>query len=485
MRDVSRRRNETRKAVEMPGLWKAWKAKSRVPTFPPHAAGPARGGSCAFGGTPEIADAREAAHASGGHTAGCSRRPGKPRQVSDEAIVWMQNLACQKPKDLGYAQELWTYRLLTGHIRRHEDFHHGLLEYCSRGTAPVLEDMLNQKELSPRNAEVLRSIVKEYIETGEPVASRTVSRRQKDNLSPASIRNVMADLAEEGYLSQPHTSAGRLPTEKAFRRFVQELNVRPPSAAEVQRLRLEFMGTGSPKEWMGRSTHVLTELTRNVGIVIAIPAVQQILDRIELVPLPDRRMLIVIVTRDRAVHNRVVALDDEISPADTTSIRNYLNEHFTGWTLSDARRELERRLRYESAYYDALLRRLTCLYSRGLLDIDLDPEVHIEGASYLVGVDLHLTRERLRELFRALGEKKRILHLLDRFLESPPGEVAVQVGLRDLHPAMAELSLIGITVTTPGGLAARVAVLGPMRMRYEKVMAAVWNVGRALQKLPS
>jgi len=144
--------------------------------------------------------------------------------------------------------------------------------------------MWNQEELSPRRAEVLRSIVKEYVETGEPVASRTISRRQKGNLSPASIRNVMADLADEGYLSQPHTSAGRLPTEKAFRHFVQELNVRQLSAADVERLRLEFTGVDNPKEWMGRSSHVLTELTRNVGIAAAIPAASQILDRIELVP---------------------------------------------------------------------------------------------------------------------------------------------------------------------------------------------------------
>jgi len=345
--------------------------------------------------------------------------------------------------------------------------------------------MRNQGELSPRKAEILRSIVQEYIETGEPVASRTISRRQEGNLSPASIRNVMADLADEGYLSQPHTSAGRLPTEKAFRHFVQELSVRPPSAAEVQRLRLKLMGVDDPKQWMGRSSHVLTELTRNVGIAAAIPTARQILDRIELVPVSDRRILVVIVTRDRAVHNRVVTLDDEMSPADIVSIRNYLNHHYVGWTLADVRRELEERLHYESAYYDALLKRLTHLYNRGLLDIDLDPEVHLDGTSYLVGLDLHLTRERLRELFRALEEKKRILHLLDRFLEAPPGEVTVQIGLGDLHPAMAELSLIGVTVTTPGGLTARIAVLGPMRMHYEKVMSAVWNVGRALQNLPS
>jgi heat-inducible transcriptional repressor len=128
---------------------------------------------------------------------------------------------------------------------------------------------------------------------------------------------------------------------------------------------------------------------------------------------------------------------------------------------------------------------LTVLYARGLLDIDLDPEVHLDGASYLVSLDLHLTRERMRELLHALEEKKRLLQLLDRFLEQPAGAVGVCLGLGDLHPAMKELALIGMTVAMPSGMAAKVAVLGPMRMHYEKVMAAVLNVGRALQALPS
>lgn len=343
--------------------------------------------------------------------------------------------------------------------------------------------MRSQPELSPRKAEILQSIVREYIQTGQPVASRAIAKRRHGALSPASIRNVMADLSEEGYLSQPHTSAGRVPTGKAFRHFVQELSVRQPSAVELQRLCEEFVGVGSHEARMGRSSHVLTELTRNVGIAAAIPASSQVLDQIGLLPLSDRRVLAVIVTRDGIVRNRVVALDEELSPEEAVSIRNYLNHHFSGWVLSDARRELEHRLHLQSAYYDALLKRLTYLYSHGLLDIDLDPEVHLEGTSYLVGLDLHLTREKMRELLRALEEKQRILQLLDRFLELPPGEVQIQVGLGELHPAMRELSLIGVNVATRGGMAAKIAVLGPMRMHYEKVMSAVMQVGRALQNL--
>jgi heat-inducible transcriptional repressor len=124
------------------------------------------------------------------------------------------------------------------------------------------------------------------------------------------------------------------------------------------------------------------------------------------------------------------------------------------------------------------------LYTQGLLDVGLLPEVHMEGASYLVGLDLHLTREKLRELFRALEEKKKILQLLDRFLEQPSGEITVQVGLGEEHPSMNGLSLIGISVPLEGGLSAKIAVLGPMRMNYEKVISAVVHMGQAFRIVP-
>lgn len=341
--------------------------------------------------------------------------------------------------------------------------------------------MAQQATLTPREREVLYSIIENYIHTGEPVASRTISKRRPDSLSPASIRNVMADLSEEGYLEQPHTSAGRVPTEKAFRAYVQWLAGRRMPVVNIEPFRADLAEAESITEWVARSSHVLTELTRNVGIAAAIPAVSQKLDRVELVKLADRRVLMVVITRDQMVRDKLVLLHDDLSQPELESIRNYLNENFGGWSLVDARQELRRRLEQESAAYDAILKRVMVLYGKGLLEVDWAPECSIEGASNLVGLDLHLTREKLRELFRTLEEKKRTLQLLDRFLEQPSGELGVQVGLGDVHPAMKPLSLIGLNVILPGGLAAKIAVLGPMRMNYERVIAAVLQVGAALQ----
>lgn len=338
--------------------------------------------------------------------------------------------------------------------------------------------------LTTRTAEVLHSIVQSFIETGEPVASRAIARMRKDNLSPATIRNIMADLADLGYLDQPHTSAGRIPTAKAFQHFAQSLVASRLLSNELGRLREELFRIDTPELRAERTSHLLTELTRNVGIVAAIPSSSLALDQIELVLLPEMRVLMVVVTRDGSVRNQMVQLDEAVTPDELASIRNYVNRNFSGWTLDAIRRELDARLEQEWAAYDHLLRKLTLLYEKGLLDIDLKPRVYLEGTSNLVGLDLHLTKEKLRELFRALEEKKRLIELLDQFLEGGSQNVHVQVGLAEAHPSMRELTLIGVTVELPGGLSAKMAVLGPMRMNYPRVMSAVLHVGEALRSLP-
>jgi heat-inducible transcriptional repressor len=333
--------------------------------------------------------------------------------------------------------------------------------------------------LSPRHLEVLHAIVQNYIETGEPVASRTIARKYP--MSPASIRNMMADLLEEGYLSQPHTSAGRVPTERAYESYVKTLVGSRIVQAELDRLSVEMQRAGTVEGRIERSSKLLSEITRNFGIAAAIPTENQILDQVELLALPDHRVLMVVVTRDRMVRNKVITVDDQVSQDELVSIRNYINYNFGGWVLHNIHRELKRRLELESAAYDAILKRVNVFYSRGLLDLGLMPEVHFEGAENLIGLDLHLTRERMRDLFRALEEKKRVLQLLERFLEKSDGGFSIKVGLSDLHPSMSELSLIGVRLDLPNGLEAHVAVLGPMRMNYNRAVSAVLHVGQAFK----
>jgi heat-inducible transcriptional repressor len=342
------------------------------------------------------------------------------------------------------------------------------------------DPMRTHASFRTRHWEILNSLVREYIETGEPVGSRTISQLRQHNLSPASIRNVMADLAEDGYLSQPHTSAGRVPTDKAFRFYVSSLTARRMAQTEAARLHDQLAALDTLEARVERSSHILVELTRNVGIAAALHPSTQELDQIELVPLADQRVLIVLVTRDHMVRHRAVMLDEPTSTDELASIRNYVNRNFAGWRLGDARRELVRRMQEERELYHEVTRKLQGLCQKGLLLVDISPEVHMDGASNLLGLDLHLTREKMRELLHALEEKARLVDMLDLFLEQPPGEVGVYMGLEQVHPAMKDLALIGVTVRMESGVPARVAVLGPMRMRYERVMAAVLETSRAL-----
>src|ERR1700730_12883099 len=192
----------------------------------------------------------------------------------------------------------------------------------SRGQDRILARLLGCfVSMTRREQDVLYAIVESYIHTGEPVASRTISRHGKDNLSAATIRNVMADLVDEGYLSQPHTSAGRVPTEKAFRFYASSMTAKRIANADSDRLCNEFSSLDTVGARVERSSYVLMELTRNVGIAAAIPALAQELDQIELVPLAGNRLLMILVTRARMVRHRVVALEEPASAEELASIR--------------------------------------------------------------------------------------------------------------------------------------------------------------------
>jgi heat-inducible transcriptional repressor len=333
--------------------------------------------------------------------------------------------------------------------------------------------------LSSRHFDILHAIVQDYIETGQPVASRSIARRRP--LSAASIRNMMGDLTEEGYLSQPHTSAGRIPTDRAFQSYAKTLVQSKIVKADLDRIHIDLQRSPTVEDRIERSSRLLTELTKHLGIAAAIPTVNQTLDQVELLLLPDRRVLMIVLTRDKMVRNKVVSLDDNLTQDELTSIRNYVNYNFSGWLLPTIHHELKRRLDLENAAYDEILKRVHLLYAKGLLDIEIAPEIHFEGVGNLIGIDLHLTRERMRELFQALEQKKRMLQLLDQFLEQPHGELGIQVGLADAHPSMRELSLIGMRFALPNGLEAHVAVIGPMRMNYVRTASAVLHVGQAFK----
>ncbi len=337
---------------------------------------------------------------------------------------------------------------------------------------------------SDRSREILNSIVRSYIATGQPVASSQISRMRRHPVSPATVRNIMADLTDEGFLSQPHTSAGRVPTEKAYREYVATLDTRLQTS-ELDRIRQRLGAEETLESIMQQSSHLLREMTHGMGIAAAIPAGSQVLDQIDFVPLAPRRILVILVTRDKMVRSPVVSLEEDVTADELNVMRNYVNRHFIGWTLADVRRELGARLDETRSQYREAMRKLAYLYEHGLLDLGLAPELHVDGASNLAVTEVYLTGDQLRELFEALEEKARVLELLERFLEKSAETVAAQIGLGEAHPSMRGLSLVGTTVAFPSGVTARIAVLGPMRMDYERAVSAVRHLREAIQSLPA
>lgn len=342
--------------------------------------------------------------------------------------------------------------------------------------------------LTARMRAILHAVVEVYLEKGEPVSSSMVVQGATGivaSLSSATVRNAMAELTELGYLTQPHTSAGRVPTPPAIQLYVDSLSPARPRRLESAEWQRKLQSLDSWQDRVEEGTHLLKDLTQNVSIAAVLPPSSQILHQVEFSPLGQRQYLMIVITGDRSVHNQVVSLDQDLALEDLAQIRNYLNQEFSGWRFEDARRELEARMARESNHYDALLRRVELFYERGLLDFGPAPYVFLDGAAYLVGLDPHLTREKLRELFHTLEQKKQILRLLNQYLEGVETTPAVKVGLGESHPSMSDISLVGLEVPLEGGSRARVAVLGPLRLNYPRVMSAVLEVGQALNPAAS
>lgn len=329
---------------------------------------------------------------------------------------------------------------------------------------------------------VLHAIVEAYLETGEPVSSSQVAQRWPHGPAPSSatIRNFMADMVQLGLLTQPHTSAGRVPTAAAIQIYVDGLGQVRPNGSEVNKLQAKLRTIPGVSERIEESTHYLTGVTQNLGIAAAVPAAEPVLRQVEILPLTERQYLMVVVTSDQHVRNQVVVSSQTLRPEELMEIRNYINLEFGGWKLDAARRELEQRLQDERNEYFRLLQRIEVFHIHGLFAHPEGPRVFLDGAAHLVGLDLHITRERMRELFQALEQKQQLLAMLDQFLQGGAAQPAVRVGLGSAHPVLSEFALVGVAVPAGGGMTARVAVLGPLRLNYSRTIAAVMEVGQAL-----
>src|ERR1700737_4980274 len=270
--------------------------------------------------------------------------------------------------------------------------------------------MPSGQPIGEREREILTAIVETFIATGDPVGSRTLARSNREGLSPATIRNVMADLADAGYLEQPHTSAGRVPSSEAYRYYVEQLTGKASLSQEDQGIIKDSLrGVSDVQEFMERTSHVLSLISHNVGITVAVGGPKNALEHVYFSRLGDQKVLAVLVTRSGLVRDRVLRLD--LPQAELDLAARYINENFRGWTMESMRVELERRIEQERSEYARLMHSIEQLDKQGALAADAATHVvFVEGAANLVtGQE---DRKRLHEIMKTLEEKEKVAKLL-------------------------------------------------------------------------
>jgi heat-inducible transcriptional repressor len=332
-----------------------------------------------------------------------------------------------------------------------------------------------------REREILTALVETFIATGEPVGSRTLARSNREGLSPATIRNVMADLADAGFLEQPHTSAGRVPSTEAYRYYVEQLTGEARlSHGDENMIQDSLQGISDVQEFMERTSHVLSLISRNVGVAVAIGGPKNALEHVYFSRLGDQKVLAVVVTRSGLVRDRVLRVD--LPQADLDEAARFINENFRGWTMDAMRAELARRLEQERSDYDKLMASVEQLYRQGALAAEDSAQVvFVEGTANLVAGEQD--RQRLQELLHALEEKQKIVELLGAYLDAKQEAVRVVIGLDEALPSMRNFVLIGAPARVGGEVMGSLAVIGPTRIDYQHTMTAVSYIARLFDKV--
>lgn len=339
----------------------------------------------------------------------------------------------------------------------------------------------SDKALSERAQHLLKALVERYIRDGEPVGSRTLSRDAGLDLSPASIRNVMADLEELGFVAAPHTSAGRVPTVKGYRLFVDTLlTVRPLAEQEVLSMRSQLdAGEANPQALLMSASNLLSSITHMTGVV-TVPKREHIAWRhIEFLPLSQDRVLVILVVNEGEVQNRVLNLEKGYDAATLQQIGNYLNSHFAGRDIQAARTELLNEMRRTRESMNELM----------LSAISMAEKVFEargkDDRSYMMAGETNLMEfaelsdvEKLRRLFEAFNHKRDILHLLDKCTAAEG--VQIFIGEESGYRVLDDVSVVSAPYSAGKDVVGVLGVIGPTRMAYERVIPIVDMTARLL-----
>jgi heat-inducible transcriptional repressor len=343
---------------------------------------------------------------------------------------------------------------------------------------------------------ILSAIINEHLISGEPVGSKTIADKfaNASGLSSATIRNVMGDLEERGYLEQPHTSAGRIPTDAGYRFYVDNLlGVLSISNEDIRIISdefglKEFEMADTPDRLMERTSQLLSALSNNVGIVVSPSMASDRLQHIEFVNLSDNRVLVILVSAPNIVHNKIIRLKIAFSNDELDRTARYLNTEFGGKSLAEIRAAIMSLMHEEKALFDKLLQTAVILCSQSIEDEEDNlGEIFVDGTSNILSKSDFADLERLRELLRTIGEKSRLMQILNECVvldSSARGAVQVVIGSENSTPSLQDCTLITAPYRIGDSSAmGTLSVLGPTRIEYARMISIVSYVARILEKM--
>jgi len=339
---------------------------------------------------------------------------------------------------------------------------------------------------SARAAQILAALVAEYIDSGEPVGSTRLAALSGLSVSSATVRNTLVELEEQGYLQQPHTSAGRIPTDRGYRFYVDQLlaaprSVRGGAAVEAQ-LRRDAGTPALAEDVLAAVSQVLSRTARLVAF--ALPMISEgILKEIEFVPLSATKVLVIVVADGGQVSRKAIDVGEEIDSHDLRQAANYLNTEFAGMPLEHIRLAVMERLRHERTLADALRARALKLARTGLEELPKKSPLFVDGASSLLdetSEDNNISISTLKALLQMVEEKERLVRLLNEYIDGPG--LTIVIGQEHRAADLRPFSIIASTYAD-GTRRGTVRVIGPMRMHYSRTIAVVDGVAQAVSRV--
>lgn len=338
-------------------------------------------------------------------------------------------------------------------------------------------------ELSARSRQILEAIVEDYIATAEPVGSSAVARRHALTLSSATVRNVMANLEEMGLLTSPHTSAGRIPTEKAYRFYVDSLvALRQVSREEKRQIISHCRHTGAGFSGILKETsRTLSQLSNYMGIVVAPSFTSDVFRHIEFIRIGQRKILAILVSSKGAIQNRLIETEEDYDLEELLRMGNYLNDMMKGLTISQARERILTEMKCEKAQYDQMMSRALRM-SEQAVTVEGD-EIFVEGQARILEQPEFSDAARMKELYEAFEQKGIMLQLLSRCMSADG--VQIYIGAETSLSRSAGISLITSRFVTSSNTVGMLGVIGPTRMGYSSVIPIVDYTARMVSRLLS